>query len=115
MLGNILGIRNNTKKKLGCSAAMFVYPSQEGGWRGFVRPYDITIEADTKEKAIEALREMVETYEEILEEYNHPEHLCTKPFSNEEDRVFFDKIALEALVERKKVETDSFYAEALPA
>ncbi|MDR3548074.1 MAG: hypothetical protein P4M11_07415 [Candidatus Pacebacteria bacterium] len=115
MIKNLLSKQSDVKNELDCSSVIVVYSSKNGSWRGFVRPYDITIETETRNQAIEALKDMLETYRNMLKKYNYPEHLQTKPFSDDEDRSFFDKIALEALVGKGKVNTKSFYAEAVPA
>jgi hypothetical protein len=113
MLQTILGPRSSAKKELDCSSVLIAYPSKNGKWRGFVQPYDITFEADSKTKVVKALKDMAETYEDMLKEYDYPEHLRSKPFSNEEDSSVFTKIAVEALTERGKFDGKGFYAEAI--
>ncbi len=108
-------ISNIGRSEKELSAALFVYPIADGMWRGFVRPYDITIEAPSKREAIAALKEMTETYEDMLKMHGTPGHLAVKPFSNTDDSNQFDRIALSALAERGKVNTKDFYAEAIPA
>jgi hypothetical protein len=94
------------------SYVLVAYKSKNGSWRGFVQPYDITIEADSKGKAIESLREMVESYEEGLKKYSYPPHLSIKHLSNEEDNEVFNQLALKSISEKGKLEKANFYAEA---
>lgn len=68
-----------------------VYLTQEGKWRGFVHPYDITTEMSTKKEAVESLRAMGKLYDEMLNEYDRPEHLANKKFSNPMDEAFYSK------------------------
>ncbi len=117
---------NKTVKKeitipqLNCSSISVVYKSKNGTYRGFVQPYDITYEADTQEKVLEVLKEMIIEYEEGLKKYEYPSHLSQVPLSDEEDKEKFNNISphlLKNLLKKiYKIVTPNYYAEAkLPA
>lgn len=101
----------NIGKEVDFSCIVVVYPAKNGSWRGFVHPYDITTEADTREKALTALNEMIEMYEEGLRKYNNPSYLRNKILSDEEDREVFHQVALDALEKQGSIDTSRYYAE----
>ena len=80
-----------------------IYKSENGLWRGFMTPYDVSFEAKTKKKVEEILPKLVELYEEGLKKYDYPEHLKHVPISNEEDALVFDKYLAEYLQTMKKI------------
>lgn len=106
--------------KLDYSSVIVAYVSKEGLWRGFVMPYDITYEADSRQKVVTVLRKMLVQYEKGLKRYNHPAHLLTVPLSDKEDQAKLSKISMELvngmLTKKLKNVGADFYAEAkLPA
>ena len=103
------------KNKVGeadVSAVLVVYKAKNGSWRGFAQPYDITTEAPSKTKALAALREMVEIYEEGLKKYSYPAHLTTKHLSDSEDLEKFNQLALDYISKKGSVGGVGYYAEA---
>lgn len=95
------------------SCVQVVYKAKNGSWRGFVHPYDITIEAETETQARTALDDMTETYEEGLKKHNYPSHLKTRlPLSDEEDRNFFHNLTLNSLIDQGEVKGVGYYARA---
>ena len=70
-----------------------IYQTQEGLWRGFVAPYDVTYEDKTKEKVEEVLPKLVKLYEEGLKKYNNPAHLAVVSLTDEEDIAEFNRYA----------------------
>jgi hypothetical protein len=102
------------------SSVNIIYKSSNGTWRGFVRPYDITYEAPTKDKVITVLREMVIQHEECLKRYDYPDHLASVPLSDDEDIKKFNEISMNLmnnlLTKHGKIISSDYYAEAkLPA
>jgi len=112
MLNTINGKLANHFRKVDYSYVLATYKSKNGSWRGFVHPYDITIEADTKEKAVKALEDMVIAYEEGLAAHGSPSHLARKVLSDDEDRDFFHNLTIEALSGKGKIDEENFYAQA---
>lgn len=104
------------KTKLDCSAVNIVYKSKNGLYRGFVQPYDITYEDETKEKVLSVLKDMTFQYEEGLKRYNNPSHLSCVPLTDEEDRAKWNDISpslIQQLATKNfKVVTPDYYAEA---
>jgi hypothetical protein len=105
---------------LPCSSIAVSYESKEGSWRGFVIPYDLTYEADTKEEVMKVLQDMVLSYEDALKEYGSPSHLASVPLTVDEDINKFDKIRNDLISKIKShkftISSASYYAEAkLPA
>jgi hypothetical protein len=98
--------------ELSASSIMVAYKSKSGSWRGFVYPYNITTEADSKDLAHIALTEMTEVYEEGLRKYDFPAHLKSRPLSDEEDREVFNRLAVESIVRQGKVSNPNLYAES---
>lgn len=94
------------------SCILYVYRSKNGAWRGFAHPYDVTIEASTKTKALSALKEMVEEYEAGLKKYDYPPHLAKRHLSDAEDNERFNALAVGAIVRQKRVRGADYYAEA---
>lgn len=93
-----------------------VYKSQNGAWRGFAHPYNVTTEFDNRDKTISVLKEQVEAYEEGLRKYNNPEHLRSVPFSNVEDEQMFSRLILsgglyKTLLNEGKITASDYYAE----
>ncbi|OGJ70812.1 hypothetical protein A3G69_00935 [Candidatus Peribacteria bacterium RIFCSPLOWO2_12_FULL_53_10] len=115
LLNRIIG-----KQEVVYSSVIVTYLSESGMWRGFVMPYDITYEADTREKVVAVLQDMTHSYRLALGEYNKPTHLADVPLSYVEDRQKWDEISMNVvnkLLNRvDKIETPDYYAEAqLPA
>lgn len=98
-------------KEVDCSCVMIVYKSKGGTWRGFAHPYDVTIEADSESEALNALKDMVTSYEEGLKKYNFPSHLAQKHLQDEEDNEVFNKIVLNTVFENGSVKGHNYYAE----
>lgn len=69
-----------------------VYKTDQGDWRGFCAPYDVTCNAPSKEKAMKSIEKMVALYEEGLKQYNYPKHLSVKKLSNRKDQKVFNVI-----------------------
>lgn len=100
MLGNILGtslLKNITPKII----ILVSYKTQQGNWRGFCSPYDVSCNAFTKNAALESLKKLVSLYEEGLKQYGYPRHLTIKALSNSEDEKVFKK-ALEIIADIEK-------------
>lgn len=88
---------------------MVVYRSDNGAWRGFCSPYNVTCEAETKEKAIQNLKDSVDIYERGLEKYEYPKHLSVKKLSNQEDKeVFRQVVKFIAKDIQKRIENEYF-------
>lgn len=104
-------------RELDFSCILCVYKSRSGAWRGFAHPYDVTIEAPTKGKALSALKEMVEEYEAGLKKYNYPEHLAKKHLSDSEDDMRFNALSIDVIARQKYVDGVDYHieAKAIPA
>jgi len=98
--------------ELDASSIMVTYKAKNGSWRGFVYPYDITTEADSRDMARTALAEMTEVYEEGLKKYDFPSHLKSRSLSDEEDMEVFNRLAVESIVKHGKVSNSDLYAES---
>lgn len=113
-------IKKVYQKKLDYSSVMIVYQTDEETWRGFVVPFDITFESDSKEEVISVLKNMINSYVEGLHEYKNPTHLEIVPLSYEEDLKKWSSVSQELSVNLmnkiSKIESTDYYAEAqLPA
>ncbi len=109
-----------SKKQMPVSSISVVYKSQQGMWRGFVVPYDVTYEGNSKKKVLEILQSMRDLYVQGLYRYNSPTHLSDVPLSDDEDIKVFNRISPEllkrTLTGNFKFESKDLYAEAqLPA
>lgn len=106
--------KNNVfaEREVDFSCVLYVYKSRNGSWRGFAHPYDVTIEAPTKVKAMSSLKEMVKEYEAGLKKYNYPARLAKRVLSDSEDSERFNALAFNAIVLRKQVRGIDYYAEA---
>ena len=106
-----------SSKEVDFSCIMVVYKAKNGAWRGFAHPYDVTIEADSRTKALNALKDMVGIYEEGLKKYNNPSHLALKHLSDKEDNEKFSQLALDLIAKQGKIKGSDYYAEtkAVPA
>ena len=71
---------------------MVVYKTKDSTWRGFCSPYDVSLERETRAKAIKDLRDSVKLYEEGIKKYSYPRHLSLLELSNGQDRKVFDLI-----------------------
>jgi hypothetical protein len=80
---NDLGIDSDTP-------VIIVYYTEHFTWRGFMYPYDITTEVNTKSGALQAVKDMAAIYEEMLDECGRPEHLANKELSHKWDVQFRD-------------------------
>ena len=98
------------------TSIVVAYVAESGMWRGFVVPYDLTYEAETKEKVLEVLHDMIVSYRAALDKYNRPAHLSEVPLSFEEDQKKWSVVGLDIVNRlREKVDTISaphYYAEA---
>lgn len=108
------------KQKVDYSSVMVVYQTHQGNWRGFVVPFDITYEAKTKKEVQFVLKDMISSYVEALNLYNHPQHLAEIPLSDKEDETKWSRISWDIFNALKqnisRVEKADYYAEAqLPA
>ena len=115
LLNKIIG-----RKETAYSSVIVTYISESGMCRGFVMPYDLTYEAETREKVIEVLQNMISSYRLALDEYNRPPHLADIPLSYAEDQKKWRTISsdvMNKLLNRvAKIESTNYYAEAqLPA
>lgn len=111
---------SQTRGTFDCSSVLVVYQADANTWRGFVFPYDITFEAESREKVIEVLKSMIDSYIDGLREYNNPIHLNNVPLTYEMDRKKWDSISQDLtgklLNKIRKIESNDYYAEAqLPA
>jgi len=109
-----------SSKRLDYSSVMVVYQTGEHSWRGFVVPFDITFEAETKREVVSALRDMIDSYVDGLHQYHNPAHLENVPLSYEPDRQKWFAISQGLIVKLmnkvREVDTPDYYAEAqLPA
>jgi predicted RNase H-like HicB family nuclease len=112
--------RSREKNAFDCSSVMVVYQAEESAWRGFVFPYDITFEAESREKVIEVLKSMIESYIDGLKEYNNPAHLNNVPLTYSKDREKWNLISQDLngklMNKIRKIESTDYYAEVqLPA
>jgi len=100
------------------NAIIGIYPIQGGEWRGFAYPYGETTEADSKEKAIEKMRELTEAYARTVEKYGNPTHLVNTGLIEEEDKavvyqIIGNKEYMSRLHSEKGIaDLDPYYAEA---
>lgn len=120
MLDLFSRLSGQTQKKFEYSSVMVVYKTEDTTWRGFVMPFDITFEAESREKVVQVLRDMTNSYVEGLKDYNSPEHLSNVPLSYEKDTQKWLTISQDLtnkLLNRiSKIESPDYYAEAqLPA
>jgi len=84
-----------------------VYRSKDGTWRGFCVPFDISCTAETAEKAMKAIDELVELYIDGLKKYGFPVHLTVKELSDEEDRKVFGRVLKHVIADMtKKMRSD---------
>jgi hypothetical protein len=102
------------------SSVIVVYQASETLWRGFVVPFDITYEAESKDEVVQVLRDMLDSYIAALHQYDSPKHLTNVPLSFEGDAVKWSKISWEVFSKLKKniskFDQTDYYAEAqLPA
>lgn len=109
-----------SNKTVDYSSVMVVYKTPEGLWRGFVVPFDITYEAQSKEEVHSVLKDMIASYVEALNMYNHPKHLIDVPLSDKEDETKWSRISWDIFTAMKqnisRIEKSDYYAEAqLPA
>ena len=68
---------------------MVVYQRDDNTWRAFAHPYGETTEADSKEEAIEKIRDLTAAYKEIVAQYKNPMHLIHGGLDNLTDREVF--------------------------
>ncbi len=118
ILNKIIGEKSRTV--FDYTSVMVVYQLDKTTWRGFVMPFDITFEAESRDKVIEVLRDMVNSYIDGLKEYNNSSNLSNVPLSYEHDLKKWHDISLDLtnklLNKVSRVDTSDYYAEAqLPA
>ncbi|MEK7187137.1 MAG: hypothetical protein AAB690_02470 [Patescibacteria group bacterium] len=99
------------RKAVDFSCVLVTYKSKNGTWRGFVHPYNITTEAESKNQALTALREMADIYEEGLKKHDYPSHLANKHLADEEDSQMFDRLAINSIINQGAVKGKDYYAE----
>lgn len=87
-----------------------VYKSTEGYWKGFVHPYDVTVQANTKKDAIAKLEVSLRLYEEGLRKYAYPKHLIFPSVFDQEDREAFNKVVELRGAKCGVVDTPGLYA-----
>lgn len=68
----------------------------------------------SKEEAMEALQEMCDLYQDMLNEHDNPEHLKIKTLSNASDQLVFNKVAAR-LMNGVVIDEENLYAEAIHA
>ena len=108
------------EKTVDFSSVIVTYQTDEGLWRGFVMPFDITYEAEDRDTVVQVLKDMHVSYVDGLRKYDNPEHLANVPLSHAEDSKKWQSISIELINKLRsnisKIETSSYYAEAqLPA
>ena len=91
-----------------------------GNWRGFCYPYDISVEGKDRKEVMNFLKEQKELYEDGLKAYNYPEHLKLKSLTDEKDsqicnKVIFDLLNQKELTSGLKIRTTDYYVETNPA
>lgn len=116
ILNKITGV----KSIVDYSSVMVIYQTSEGSWRGFVVPFDITYEAETKSEVKKVLHDMIFSYVQALKEYDNPSHLADVPLSDNEDEKKWSRISWDVFSQLKnnisRIERNDYYAEAqLPA
>ncbi len=94
-----------------------VYQSDKDLWKGFVNPYGETVEAVTKEEAVEKMRDLTAAYKETAEEYGNPKHLVYAGLGDILDREVFsfvvnNKELMKEFSNSGKVDLDNIYVEA---
>lgn len=110
MFNNLLE-KAGFRQKVNFSCVKVIYKSKSGAWRGFIEPFDLTIEADTCKEASEALDEMLDAYQEVLEEYDRPSHLANKTLSVDEDHDKFLQLIEAGAIKEGGLKTDDLYVE----
>lgn len=118
IIDRLIGAQNKTQFDF--SSVLVVYQIEPQLWRGFVMPFDITYEAESKDEVVDILRQMTEVYVDGLKEYNNPTHLSDVPLSNGLDTNKWISISQDLtnklLNKISRVDTTDYYAEAqLPA
>tara|TARA_B100000745_G_scaffold267052_1_gene192606 strand:- start:258 stop:617 length:360 start_codon:yes stop_codon:yes gene_type:complete len=115
MLGSILKSAKKTRA-LDFAAVTITYETDQGTWRGFVMPFDVTFEADTQQEVTDILKEMTDSYMEGLQEHGAPVHLSKVPLSDETDKSKWAEISNEVtnnlLHKVSKFSGNNYYAEA---
>lgn len=111
----VRGANTKEKETVDFSCVKVVYKAKNGSWRGFVDPYDISIEAESKAEAIDALEDMLDTYEEVLEKYDHPAHLKNRRLTNDEDHDKFIQLVHKILRSSDPIQADGLYVETKKA
>jgi len=98
------------------SSFMVIYQTDDATWRGFVVPFDITYESESKETVQTVLNDMIHSYVEALRQYDNPGHLAKVPLSDEQDNKKWSRISLEVLNQLKnnipKIQGSDYYVEA---
>jgi len=102
------------------SSIIVTYQSEEGLWRGFVVPFDITFEASSRDEVLSVLKDMQSSYLEGLKKYDNAPHLANVPLSHLEDNRKWQDILIELMNKLhsgvSKIENSDYYAEAqIPA
>lgn len=119
-MNTILEKNVGTKEKVDFSSVMVIYETPTGTQRGFVVPFDLTYEADTKNEVQTVLKDMIASYVDALEIYKSPKHLADLPLSDKDDETKWSRISWDIFIALKKgvskIERPDYYAEAqLPA
>lgn len=100
-----------TAKTVDFSAILVVYKSQEGYWKGFAHPYNVTVEGNTKKETLDNLKELVEAYEDELRNFGFPVHLVNKVQDDLENRQIFSRVVDDAIEEKGIVDQLNYHAE----
>lgn len=104
------------KREIAYSTVIVTYLSENGMWRGFVMPYDLTYEADSRNKVIKVLQDMISSYRTALDEYDRPSHLTDVPLSYEEDQGKWEAISNDVINKLlngvDRIQTSDYYVEA---
>ena len=59
-LNKLMG--TNSQTNVGYATVMVVYQLDKNTWRGFVMPFDITFEGETREQVVTILKNMIGSY-----------------------------------------------------
>jgi hypothetical protein len=115
-MNSLLAKLTGKKTDIDYSSVMVVYQTPDKSWRGFVVPFDITFEADTKKEVVQVLNDMIHSYVEGLKKYEHPAHLTCVPLSYQGDASMWSRVSIEVFSKLRqnirKQESVDYYAEA---
>ena len=98
-------------KQVDFSAILAVYKSNEGYWKGFAFPYNVTSQAKTKNLASKRLNDLVELYVSDLKKFGFPSHLVHQSLTDLEDREMFSRIVDSKVYERSPADSTDYHVE----